>query len=67
MRFFLTTTSHTCRAIKPTRRVAFKLLINCNGITVDSDLKFDKHTSDSYDKSSKKINALCRVTGYTCP
>ena len=54
MRFFLTTTSHTCRAIKPTRRVAFKLLINCNGITVDSDLKFDKHTSDSTIKVAKK-------------
>ena len=54
MRFFLTTTPHTCRAIKPTRRVAFKLLINCNGITVDSDLKFDKHNSDSTIKVAKK-------------
>ena len=34
------------------------------GITLDSDLKFDKHISDLCDKVSKKINALCRVTGY---
>ena len=34
------------------------------GITIDSDLKFDKHMSDLCDKVSKKINALCRVTGY---
>ena len=34
------------------------------GITIDSDLKFDKHISDLYDKVSKKINALCGVTGY---
>ena len=27
------------------------------GITIDSDLKFDKHISDLYDKVSKKINA----------
>ena len=32
------------------------------GITIDSDLKFDKHISDLCDKCSKKINALCRVT-----
>ena len=31
---------------------------------IDSDLKFDKHISDLCDKVSKKINALCRVTGY---
>ena len=29
------------------------------GITIDSDLKFDKHISDLCDKVSKKINALC--------
>ena len=29
-----------------------------------SDLKFDKHISDLCNKVSKKINALCRVTGY---
>ena len=34
------------------------------GITTDSDLKFDKHNSDLCDKVSKKINVLCRVTGY---
>ena len=36
------------------------------GITTDSDLKFDKHISDIFlcDKFCKKINALCRVTGY---
>ena len=34
------------------------------GITRDSDLKFDKHISDLWDKVSKNINALCRVTGY---
>ena len=34
------------------------------GITIDSDLKFDKHIFDLCDKVSKKINALCRVTGY---
>ena len=34
------------------------------GITVDSDLKFDKHMSDLCNKVSKKINALRRVTGY---
>ena len=33
-------------------------------ITTDSDLKFDKHNSDLRDKVSKKINVLCRVTGY---
>ena len=33
-------------------------------ITIDSDLKFDKRISDLCDKVSKKINALCRVTGY---
>ena len=33
------------------------------GITIDSGLKFDKHISDLCDKISKKINALCRVTG----
>ena len=32
-------------------------------ITIDFDLKFDKHISDLCDKVSKKINALCRVTG----
>ena len=30
-------------------------------ITIDSDLKFDKHICDEV---SKKINVLCRVTGY---
>ena len=34
------------------------------GITIDSDLKFDKHISDLCNKISKKINALCRVTDY---
>ena len=34
------------------------------GMTVDFDLKFDKHISDLGDKVSKKINALCQVTGY---
>ena len=34
------------------------------GITIDSDLKFDKHISDLRDKVSKNINALCRNTGY---
>ena len=34
------------------------------GITLDSNLKFDKHVSDLCDKVSKKINALCRVTAY---
>ena len=34
------------------------------GITIDSDLKFDKHISDLCDKVSKEINALCRVIGY---
>ena len=33
-------------------------------MTVDFDLKFDKHISDLGDKVSKKINALCQVTGY---
>ena len=33
-------------------------------ITIDSDLKFDKKISDLCDKGSRKINALCRVTGY---
>ena len=33
-------------------------------ITIDSDLKFDKKMSDLCDKGSRKINALCRVTGY---
>ena len=28
------------------------------------EIKFDKHVSDLCDKVSKKINALCRVTGY---
>ena len=31
---------------------------------MDSDLKFEKQISDLWDKVSKKINALCRVTGY---
>ena len=34
------------------------------GITIDSDLKFDKHISELCDKVSKKINTLCRVTDY---
>ena len=34
------------------------------GITIASDLKFDKNISDLCDKVSKKIYALCRVTGY---
>ena len=34
------------------------------GITLDSDLQFDKHISDLCDKVSKNINALCRVAGY---
>ena len=34
------------------------------GITIDSDLKFDKHFSDLCDKVSKKVNASCRVTGH---
>ena len=34
------------------------------GITIDSDLKFDKHISDLCNNISKKINALCGVTGY---
>ena len=34
------------------------------GITIDSDLKFDKHISDLCDNVCKKMNALCRVTGY---
>ena len=34
------------------------------GITINSDLKFDKHISDLCNKVSKKINALCRVTSY---
>ena len=35
-----------------------------HGITIDSDVKFDKHIFGLCDKVSKKINALCRVTGY---
>ena len=35
------------------------------GITIDSDLRFDKHISDLYDKVGKKINAFCQVIGYT--
>ena len=31
---------------------------------MDSDLKFYKHIYDLCNKVSKKINALCRVTGY---
>ena len=34
------------------------------GIKIDSDLKFHKHISDLCDTVSKKINALCRITGY---
>ena len=34
------------------------------GITIDSDLKFDKQIFDLYGKVSKKIYALCRVTDY---
>ena len=34
------------------------------GITIDFDLKFDRHISDLCDKVSKKINALCGVTSY---
>ena len=34
------------------------------GITIDSDLKFDKHISDSCNKVGKKINALCQVKDY---
>ena len=34
------------------------------GITVESDLKFYKPIYDLCNKVSKKINALCRVTGY---
>ena len=37
----------------------FKKLL---GITIDSDLKFDKLISDLCDKVSKKVNALCRVS-----
>ena len=33
------------------------------GITIDSDLKFDKQIFDLCGKVSKKIYALCRVTG----
>ena len=29
------------------------------GITIDSDLTFDKHISDLCNKVNKKINALC--------
>ena len=34
------------------------------GIKIDCDLKFDKYISELRDKVSKKINVLCRVTGY---
>ena len=34
------------------------------GITIYSNLKFDKRISDLWDKVSQKINALCQVTGY---
>ena len=33
-------------------------------ITIDSDLKFDKHISDLCDKVGKKMYALRRVTSY---
>ena len=33
------------------------------GITIDSDLKFDRHISNLYNRVTKK-NALWRVTGY---
>ena len=34
------------------------------GITINSDLKFDKRISDLWNKVSKKINASCRVKRY---
>ena len=34
------------------------------GMAIDSDLRLDKHISSLCDKVSKKINALCQVTGY---
>ena len=37
---------------------------NLFGITVGSDLEFDKHISDLCNKVTKKINALGRVTGH---
>ena len=37
---------------------------NLFGITMNPDLKFDKHISDLCDKVSKKLNALCQVTDY---
>ena len=37
---------------------------NFLGITIDSDLKFEKYISDLCDNVSKKINALSRVTSY---
>ena len=33
------------------------------GITIDSNLKFDKHNSDLCHRVSKQIIALCGVTG----
>ena len=37
---------------------------NLFGITINPDLKFDKHISGLCDKVSKKLNALCQVTDY---
>ena len=34
------------------------------GIIIASDLKFDRHISDLCYKVSKKVNGLCKVTGY---
>ena len=34
------------------------------GITKDSDLKFDQHISDLFNKGSKNVNALCQIRSY---
>ena len=31
------------------------------GITLDNNLKFDKHVSDIYSKANRKLNVLTRV------
>ena len=45
-------------------RITSSLCEKLHGITIDSDLKFDKHISDLYNEVSKKMNELCRFTGY---
>ena len=46
--------------VTPTSSVEEKLL----GITLDSELKFEKHITDICNKASQKIHVLSRISSY---